>query len=108
MKQSSVKKSAASKKLKRINSAYVESFELKRSLNNEDEMSSNEYKSKLDKKIGMALMEQNERLRSTNFDVVFQQKNINDIIINQMRNEDDVELIRDPNVSKMKNKFQNI
>ena len=71
-------------------------------------MSSNEYKSKLDKKIGMALMEQNERLRSTNFDVVLQQKNINDIIINQMRNEDDVELIRDPNVSKMKIKFQNI
>ena len=56
----------------------------------------------------MALMQQNDRLRSSNFDVILQQKNINEMIIAQMRNEDDVELIRDPYVSDVKIKFQNI
>ena len=53
-------------------------------------------------------MEQRDRLKSSNFDIVLQQKNINDIIIDQMRNEDDFELIRDPYVSDVKIKFQNV
>lgn len=54
----------------------------------------------------MALMDQNDRLRSTNFSDLNRQKDINEIMFKQMLNKDDYENIKDPYVSHLKNQYQ--